>query len=45
MMSVKLACAVWNLHALLFNLPTGKLKTFMNFYNSFVLFAYLSLLE
>ena len=41
MMSVKLACAAWNWHAFLFYLPTGKLKTFMNFYNSFVLFCLL----
>ena len=41
MMSAKLACAAWNLPTLLFHLPTGKLKTFMNFYNCFALFCLL----
>ena len=41
MLSVKLACTAWNWHDLLFHLPTGKLKTFMKFYNSFVLFCLL----
>ena len=45
MMSVQLACAAWIWHDLLLNLPTGNLKNLMNFYNSFVLFAYLSLFE
>ena len=38
---MKLACTAWNWHDLLFHLRTGKLKTFMNFYNSFVLFCLL----
>ena len=39
-MSVKLACAAWNWHDLLFHPPTGKLKTFMNFTSSFCLFIF-----
>ena len=41
MMSVKLACAAWNWHELLFHLPEGKLKTFMNF--TTVLFSFVCL--
>ena len=38
-MSMKLAWTAWNWHDLLFHLPTGKLKTLMNFNNSYVLFC------
>ena len=41
MMSVKLACAAWICHDLLFHPPTGILKNVMNFYNSFALFCLL----
>ena len=39
MISIKLACAAWNWHDLLFHIPTGKLKNFMNFNNCFVFFC------
>ena len=40
-MSVKLACAAWNWHDLLFHLPTGKLKTFIFTTVLFCLLIYL----
>ena len=45
MMSIRRACAAWNLHDLLFHLPSGILKTFTDFNNYFVLFVHLSLFE
>ena len=45
MTSMKLAMAAFNGHDLLFNLPTGKLKTLMNLNNRYVLFVQFSLFE